>query len=39
VLSDLDMRVKLNEQEGQRLVDYRCELVPVHAEMLEELEH
>ena len=39
VLPDLDVRVKLNQQEGERFVDYGCELVSVHTEMLEELEH
>ena len=39
VLPDLDVRVKLNQQEGERLVDYGRELVSVHTEMLEELEH
>ena len=39
MLSDLDVRVKLNKQEGERLVDYGRELVPVNAEMLQELEH
>ena len=35
VLSDLDVLVELDEQEGQRLVDHRSELVPVHTEVVQ----
>ena len=34
VLPDLDVWVKLNQQESERLVDYGSELVSIHAEML-----
>jgi len=33
------MRVELNQQEGQGLVDYGCELISVYTEMLKKLKH
>lgn len=39
LLSDLNMRMKLDEKESERFVNDRCELVPVDTEVLQQFEH
>jgi len=39
VFSNFNMRVELDQQEGQGFIDYGCELISVDTEMLKELKH